>query len=59
MKATVRANWQRPKRALKTCDVSGATLARWIKNGTIATKKIGGIRYVDVSDWVQPEEASA
>lgn len=42
--------WERPKRAQRTCDVSEATINRWIKSGTVRTKKIGGVRYVDVSE---------
>ena len=38
-------------RAQKIFDVSESTLFRWIKNKAIATKKIGGVRYVDVSEW--------
>ena len=50
------AHLQRPKRARKTCDVSESTMARWIRGGVIRTTKIGGVRYVDVSAWVNPEK---
>jgi excisionase family DNA binding protein len=48
--------WRRPKAAAQITGVSTSTLYRWLADGTIKTMKVGkDVRYVDVSQWVNPE----
>ena len=55
MKEELQRVWKRRPAAEKIAAVSIGTMWRWIKEGTVKTKKIGSITYVDVSPW-QPSE---
>ena len=48
--------WLRPKNAVRVRQISIATLYRLINQGEVQTIKIGGLRYVDCSDFVSSLE---
>ena len=49
------AIWRRPNDAIRIFGISMATLYRWLADGTVATKKISGCRFVDVSEFLTLE----
>jgi len=58
-KVKVKRNWQRPRQALRIAGVSESTLYRWMNDGTVATMKMGGVRYADVSRWRPVKEVAS
>ena len=49
-------SWCREKTALSLLEISRATLSRWRQEGTIQSRKIGGIRLYDIGTFLKQLE---